>query len=81
MELFCLLKWSSFLILDMSFQIKKSWNNETIKDHKPIKISLSWIPNTDFITIQIDAPFFNDPAPEIPPNNSLPKLWNYEGNP
>lgn len=68
----------------MKYQIKTTWNNQTIKDHDPIKIDLSWGEenngNDDFITIKIEAPFFNDTAPEIPPENTLPKLWNYEGN-
>ena len=63
----------------MSYHIKTTWNNQTIKYHEQIKIDLSWKPNNDFIKVEIEAPFFNDKAPSIQPKNIIPKLWNYEG--
>lgn len=55
-----------------------------INDHRPVQITLSSTSDKDHLLIEIDAPFFNDPAP--PPIQSdasvrpgpYPELWNYE---
>jgi hypothetical protein len=65
----------------MKFSIEKLWNSSSITNHRPIQITLSSTNDKkDSLLIEIDAPFFNDPAPK---SSSLspgpyPELWNYE---
>ena len=61
----------------MSYEINTLWNGEPI-DHDPITITLEG--NSEELYMNIDAPFFNDPAP---PNGKAGEpfnhLWEYEG--
>ncbi|CAF1344059.1 unnamed protein product [Adineta steineri] len=64
----------------MQFSIKTLWNSKPITDHRPVQITLSTTNDKDHLSIEIDAPFFNDPAPiskSLAPT-PYPELWNYE---
>ena len=64
----------------MSFQIKTSWDNQSI-DHPPAQFTFSCKQNDENLTVNFQAPFFNDPP--APPNGvkgkPFPELWDYEG--
>ncbi|CAF2027769.1 unnamed protein product [Rotaria magnacalcarata] len=65
----------------MKFSIATLWNSVPITNHRPVQISLSSTNDKDQLLIEIDAPFFNDPAPVSSPSSppgSYPELWNYE---
>jgi len=64
----------------MKFSIEKLWNSVPITNHRPVQITVSSTNDKDHLLIEIDAPFFNDPAP-ISSSSSpgpYPELWNYE---
>jgi hypothetical protein len=63
----------------MKFAITNLWNSSPITDHRPVTLTLSSTNDKDHLCIEIDAPFFNDPAPSsISPPGPYPELWNYE---
>jgi len=64
----------------MKFSIEKLWNSVPITNHRPVQITLSSTNDKDHLLIEIDAPFFNDPAPisSSPSPGPYPELWNYE---
>jgi hypothetical protein len=64
----------------MNFSITKLWNSYPITDHRPVQVTLSSTDDKDHLFIEIDAPFFNDPAPpsSSPTPGPYPELWNYE---
>lgn len=66
--------------MSMKFSIEKLWNSPSITDHRPVEITLSSSNDKDYLIIEIDAPFFNDPAPISSSSTpaSYPELWNYE---
>ncbi|GBL94316.1 UPF0462 protein C4orf33 [Araneus ventricosus] len=60
----------------MTFSISKTWDSRP-SDHDPIVIKL--YPEGDFLVMEMDAPFFNNPpAPEGEAGKPFPKLWDYE---
>jgi hypothetical protein len=64
----------------MKFSIANLWNSIPITNHQPVQITLSSTNDKDHLLIEIDAPFFNDPAPlstSLTPG-PYPELWNYE---
>ncbi len=64
----------------MKFSIEKLWNSVPITTHRPVHITLSSTNDKDHLLIEIDAPFFNDPAPLSSSSTPgpYPELWNYE---
>ena len=66
--------------MEMKFAIEHRWNSALIDDHRPITVTLSSSEEKDQLSVTIDAPFFNDPAP--PSTGSTPgpypELWNFE---
>lgn len=63
--------------MSMKFSIEKLWNSAPITNHRPVQITLSPNNEKDHLLIEIDAPFYNDPAPSSSPG-PCPELWNYE---
>ncbi|GIY76969.1 UPF0462 protein C4orf33 homolog [Caerostris extrusa] len=60
----------------MEFSISKTWDNKPT-DHDSIVIKL--YPENDFLVMEMDAPFFNNPpAPDGEAGKPFPKLWDYE---
>ncbi|CAF0866225.1 unnamed protein product [Rotaria sordida] len=68
--------------MTMKFTIANLWNSTPITNHQPVQITLSATNDKDHLLIEIDAPFFNDPAPPLSSSSSssgpYPELWNYE---
>jgi hypothetical protein len=65
--------------MTMKFSIENLWNSTAISDHPAVQISLSSTNDKDHLLIEIDAPFFNDPAPSSSSTpGPYPELWNYE---
>ncbi len=64
--------------MTMKFSIEKLWNSSPITNHRPVQITLSSINDKNDLLIEIDAPFFNDPAPKSSSPGPYPELWNYE---
>ncbi|CAF0719338.1 unnamed protein product [Adineta ricciae] len=64
----------------MHFSIENQWNSIPITDHEPVRIHLLSADDKNHLLIEIDAPFFNDPAPPTKSSTpgSYPELWNYE---
>lgn len=63
----------------MKFSIETLWNSGPITDHRPVQITLSSSDDKEHLIIEIDAPFFNDPAPVSSTSpGPYPELWNYE---
>lgn len=63
----------------MKFTIEHRWNSQPITDHRPVEITLSPTNDKEHLLIEINAPFFNDPAPKSSsPPGPYPELWNYE---
>ena len=63
----------------MNFSIANLWNSVPITNHRPIQITLSSTSDKDHLLIDIDAPFFDDPAPlSSSTSGPYPELWNYE---
>ncbi|KAG8453897.1 hypothetical protein GDO86_000500 [Hymenochirus boettgeri] len=60
----------------MQFRIELQWNSKPVT-HEPITISL--MPENNGVQMNINAPFFNDPAAPIgPAGQPFPGLWDYE---
>jgi hypothetical protein len=62
----------------LNFTIKNLWNSSLIIEHRPVQLILSSSVDKNNLLIEIDAPFFDDPAPLSSPPGPFPKLWNYE---
>ncbi|UJR32611.1 hypothetical protein I4U23_020071 [Adineta vaga] len=62
----------------MNFTIRRLWNSTVISNHSPIQITLSSTADRNDLLVEINAPFFNDPAPAMTPPGPFPELWNYE---
>jgi len=64
----------------MKFSIENLWNSSPMTNHRPVQITLSSTNDKDHLLIEIDAPFFNDPAPKSSSSSPgpYPELWNYE---
>jgi hypothetical protein len=63
----------------MNFSITSLWNSYPITDHRPIQVTFSSTDDKEHLYLEIDAPFFNDPAPPSPPPpGPYPGLYNYE---
>ncbi|CAF1107277.1 unnamed protein product [Adineta ricciae] len=62
----------------VNFTITTLWNSTLITTHSPVQILLSSATNRSDLIIEIDAPFFHDPAPAMTPPGPFPELWNYE---
>lgn len=61
----------------MQFLIEHTWDSNPV-NHDPIRIVFS--PGQGGLKIEVFGPFFNDPAaPDGPPGQAFPGLWNYEG--
>jgi hypothetical protein len=61
-----------------NFTIKTLWNSTLIINDRLVQLALSSTDDKDTLLIEIDAPFFNDPAPSSSPPGPFPELWNYE---
>ncbi|GFU21391.1 UPF0462 protein C4orf33 homolog [Nephila pilipes] len=59
----------------MEFSISQTWDSQPT-DHDPIIIKL--YPDNDFLMMEINAPFFNDPPAPSDKKGPFPKLWDYE---
>ena len=58
------------------FKITGTWDGQPV-DHKPVVINLEG--DGGDLIIKIEAPFFDDPAPEGgKPGEAFFKLWDYE---
>lgn len=62
----------------MNFTISHLWNSAPVIDHRPVQLAVSSSPDNDYLLIEIDAPFFNNPPPSSMPPGPFPELWNYE---
>ncbi|CAC5383332.1 unnamed protein product [Mytilus coruscus] len=61
----------------LKFKINTTWNSRLV-DHDPVIISLDR-DRCKNVIINVDAPFFNDPAnPGGAPGQPFPGLWDYE---
>ena len=58
------------------FAISAQWNGVPI-DHNPVKVRL--IRHSNYLGIEVEAPFFDDPKPDGLVGKSFPCLWDYEG--
>lgn len=52
------------------------WNGTRI-DHAPVVVMLGG--NENEVIFSVEAPFFDDPAPDALPGEPFNTLWNYEG--
>ncbi|MFH4979722.1 hypothetical protein AB6A40_006431 [Gnathostoma spinigerum] len=65
-----------------TYEIKETWDGHTV-EHSPISVRLEGctsggvLSSGHHIKTIVDAPFFNDPPPAIPPG-ICPKLWDHE---
>lgn len=62
----------------MNFQIRSTWDGETI-DHLPIELNLK--SSETGLTVNVRAPFFDDPPPEQETESSdgaFDRLWDFE---
>jgi hypothetical protein len=64
--------------ITIDFTIENLWNSTLIVDHSPIRLTLSSTTDKNNLLIEIDAPFFDDPAPSSTSPGPFPELWNYE---
>ncbi|XP_070554807.1 UPF0462 protein C4orf33 homolog [Ptychodera flava] len=65
----------------LTFQIKTQWNSIPI-DHQPVVIRLSRNHDNNHINLEVDSPFFNDPAAPVGQvGKPFQQLWDYEGMP
>jgi hypothetical protein len=64
--------------MTMKFSIENLWNSTPISNHRPVEITLSSTNDKSHLLVEIDAPFFNDPAPSSSSPGPYPELWNYE---
>lgn len=59
-------------------EISRTWANESLSSNEVAKLTLS-IMNSTSLNVTIDAPFYNDPAPEGSPSGGpLDSLSSYE---
>lgn len=59
------------------FTIKTLWNSVPMNENHFVQIFLTSYNNTNNLIVEIDAPFYNDTAPEASPG-PFDKLWEYE---
>ncbi len=65
--------------MTLTFEITQQWDGSPT-GHDPIMVTLSNSIKPDFITMEVNAPFFNDPGnPGGEPGKPFDKLWEYEG--
>jgi hypothetical protein len=62
----------------INFTIETLWNSTLIVDYRPVQLALSSTTDKNNLLIEIDATFFNDPAPSSASPGPFPELWNYE---
>ena len=65
--LLTLLSLSSIQALD--FEIQRLWNGELIEAKDFVRISINQTVENDAVEINIQAPFYDDPAPDGKPGN------------
>ncbi|XP_072040486.1 UPF0462 protein C4orf33 homolog isoform X1 [Amphiura filiformis] len=64
--------------MTLTFEITQEWDGSPT-GHDPIMITLSRSGNADSITMEVTAPFFNDPGnPGGEPGKPFWELWEYE---
>ena len=64
--------------MKMIFEIATQWDGKPI-DHAPVKLKLQ-NDSSESISLEIDAPFFDDPKPAGVAGKPFPQLWDYEGD-
>lgn len=63
----------------MEFNITTTWDGDAV-DHAPVKINLKASDVGNDLVIEVEAPFFNDPAkPGGEVGKPFQQLWDYEG--
>lgn len=72
-----LLKTHQAEAVSMQFAIENQWNSHPITGHAPVQITLSSTDDGEHLSVEICAPFFNDPLPPCAVG-PCPELWNYE---
>jgi len=65
-----------YLYRKIRYKINTSWDGKKIT-HPPVTLTLK--AKADCLHLHIEAPFFNDPPPNVPAGRALWKLWEYEG--
>ena len=70
--LLTLLSLSSIQALD--FEIQRLWNGELIEAKDFVRISINQTVENDAVEINIQAPFYDDPAPDGKPGNKARKF-------
>lgn len=62
------------------YLVKNTWNGDIITTHDPVKFTLSTSDDMKSMVVNVEAPFFNDPAkPNSPVGKPCSQLWDYEG--
>lgn len=62
---------------EFDYSIATTWDNHTLHEHAPIKVSLSSSNNR--LIVKISGPFLNEPSgPAAAPGVAFWGLWNYE---
>ena len=64
--------------MKMIFEIATRWNGKPI-NHAPVKLKLQ-NDSRDSVSLELDAPFFDDPKPAGVAGQPFPQLWDYEGD-
>lgn len=70
-------KTASYRSNMIQLNIATTWDNQTIPDSQQVKLKLSRDGTASAVRLDIEAPFYNDPAPSAPVG-SLMQLWDYE---
>lgn len=77
----CLCLWQLFgyeiNAVSMNYSIQTRWNSYPITDHPPIVFTLSSTDDQEHLFLEINAPFFNNTPPPVPPG-PFNQLYNYE---
>ena len=68
-----LLSLSSIQALD--FEIQRLWNGELIEAKDFVRISINQTIENDAVEINIQAPFYDDPAPDAKPGKFLARKF------
>lgn len=70
-------------LTEMSYTIKKSWNNQSVAEHDNIHLHFEFVYNNETngqdLHIKVQAPFYDDPhINDTTPVGSMDKLWELE---
>lgn len=70
-------------LTEMSYIIKKSWNNQSVAEHDNIHLHFEYVYNNETngqdLHIKVQAPFYDDPhINDTTPVGSMDKLWEFE---